>query len=40
MVTTQQHRPGELPGWAKASIFGASLIAVSWLVMWLAAAAR
>jgi hypothetical protein len=30
----------ELPGWIKASIFAATLLAVSWLMMWLDAASR
>jgi hypothetical protein len=30
----------ELPGWMKASIFAATLLAVTWLVMWLDAASR
>ena len=31
---------GELPGWEKAAIFAAVLLAASWLVMWLDAAGR
>ena len=30
----------ELPGWEKAAIFAALLLAASWLVMWLDAASR
>jgi hypothetical protein len=30
----------ELPGWMKASIFAATLLVVTWLVMWLDAASR
>jgi hypothetical protein len=30
----------ELPGWEKAAIFAAMLLAASWLVMWLDAASR
>jgi hypothetical protein len=30
----------ERPGWVKAAIFAAILLAASWLVMWLAAASR
>jgi hypothetical protein len=31
---------GELPGWERAAIFAALLLAASWLVMWLDAASR
>jgi hypothetical protein len=33
-------RSGELPGWMKASIFAATLLAVSWLMMWIDASGR
>jgi hypothetical protein len=39
-VTKQGHRPGELPGWVKAGIFAATLLAVSWLAMWMESASR
>jgi hypothetical protein len=39
MATTDQS-PRELPGWIKATIFAATLLAVTWLVMWMDAAAR
>jgi hypothetical protein len=31
---------GELSGWLKVVIFGGTLLSITWLVMWLAAAAR
>jgi hypothetical protein len=39
-VTKPTHQRGELPGWAKAGIFAATLLVVSWLAMWLESAAR
>jgi hypothetical protein len=37
----QRDRPArELPGWMKATIFAATLLAVSWLAMWMDAASR
>jgi ferric-dicitrate binding protein FerR (iron transport regulator) len=30
----------ELPGWVKVAIFAATLLAVTWVVMWLDAALR
>jgi hypothetical protein len=30
----------ELPGWLKVAIFAATLLAATWVVMWLAAPAR
>jgi hypothetical protein len=30
----------ELPGWIKAAIFAATLLAVTWLAMWMDAASR
>jgi hypothetical protein len=36
-----QHPPRrELPGWLKVAIFAATLLAATWMVMWLDAAAR
>jgi hypothetical protein len=38
---SQVKRPSrELPGWIKATVFAATLLAVSWLVMWMDAASR
>jgi hypothetical protein len=38
---SQVKRPTrELPGWIKAAIFAATLLAVSWLMMWMDAASR
>jgi hypothetical protein len=38
---SQMKRPArELPGWIKATIFAATLLAVSWLMMWMDAASR
>jgi hypothetical protein len=39
MKTTDQPAR-ELPGWLKVTIFAATLLAVTWLVMWMAAASR
>jgi len=30
----------ELPGWLRASVFAGVLLAVTWLMMWIAAPAR
>jgi hypothetical protein len=34
-MATADHRPVELPGWVKVSVFAATLLALSWLGMWL-----
>jgi hypothetical protein len=36
----RQSRRRELPGWLKVALFAATLLAATWMVMWLDAAAR
>jgi hypothetical protein len=36
-MSKSDHRPGELPGWVKVLVFAATLLAFSWLGMWIAA---
>jgi hypothetical protein len=34
-MATTDHRPVELSGWVKVSVFAATLLALTWLGMWL-----
>jgi hypothetical protein len=39
-MTQANHRRLELPGWVKVSLFAATLLTATWLMLWLDAAQR